>query len=716
VQSSGAGDEQSAETPATSSSKSNLQTFSLMPSATGSYYSNLLSSQASNELGFLAAARRKTTSSSSSTARTSSSLNPVDHNLINESKEKVTAWILDQAKGFKQRYFASAQLKQSKESARKEQPTTAGLDVLEKLKKSVLELDLERDNERYTSSLKQISNILHETDISSFEMIHSGLIERLLAFLSVYDAQAPSSNAPSLIDASVFSALGVKPSYVADLNALVANESKVLKCKQFLSVFSHLPLAYFGQKDEESANESSYFGALVSKLHSCVNQLEQFAVKVNDVPNSIGYGKSAIKFFNTHQIKCSLERHPSAETPAKSSPQTTQSTQLRQWKGGHVKVDPLAVVGTIEKYLLMRGIHKPAAAAPPSLISASFPTSSHHLAWLKAKSAPTAVAKPKSKSPSGLFGLKAAAERASDRFKLKKSGKESKKAAVKLEMSPAASSSSNSTLIGSAAAPTVEKKSKGRKAAAKKAKPPKSSPKIEEAAEEEAELQFNADVSDEQMLEATAEEEAASEILDESYDDQLVEDESDELNYDDEDVDEEDEIDEDDEEEEEEEDEEEEGEEDDEDEDDIDTHMNALLRTNRSSTTSAAKSFFLSSFGASASTAYPKLELLINEHVLPSNMTIYQAIKQYSCAQASSAQPDDNDMDSSLLNNSIWSKVHAIHYRLASAPTPLPEKSETEQTKRATRTSGSGLGNYKKKFLLNFCGIERRSLALKFID
>ena len=662
-----------------------------MPSATGSYYSNLLSSQASNELGLLAAARRKTASSSSNSARTSSSLNPVDHNLINESKEKVTAWILDQAKGFKQRYFASAQLKQSKESAKKEQQNTAGLDVLEKLKKSVLELDLERDNERYTSSLKQISNILHETDISSFEMIHSGLIERLLAFLSVYDAQN-TSNVPNLIDVSVFSALGVQPSYVADINTVVSNEYKVLKCKQFLNVFSHLPLAYFGKKDEESTNESSYFGALVSKLHSCVNQLEQFAVKVNDVPNSIGYGKSAIKFFNTHQIKCSLERHPSAETPAKSSPQTTQSTQLRQWKGGHVKVDPLAVVGTIEKYLLMRGIHKP-AAAPPSLISSSFPTSSHHLAWLKAKSAPTTVAKPKSKSPSGLFGLKAAAERASDRFKLKKSTKESKKPAVKLEVSPAASSSSNSTVIGLA---TVEKKSKGRKTAKKAGAKSKSSPKIDEQLEEEAEeeaeadteLQFNADVSDEQMLEA---EEAASEILDESYDDQLVEDESDELNYDDEDVDEEDELDEDEDEEEEEED----------DEDDIDTTMNALLRTNRSSTTSAAKSFFLSSFGAtaaSASTAYPKLELLINEHVLPSNMTIYQAIKQFSCPQASSAQPDDNDMDSSLLNNSIWSKVHAIHYRLASAPTPIPEKTETEQTKRATRTSGSGLGNYTKIF------------------
>lgn len=48
------------------------------------------------------------------------------------------------------------------------------------------------------------------------------------------------------------------------------------------------------------------FGALVSKLSSCVSQLEQFPVKVHDLPAGSGAGRggtSALKFFNTHQLK-----------------------------------------------------------------------------------------------------------------------------------------------------------------------------------------------------------------------------------------------------------------------------------------------------------------------------------------------------------------------------------------------------------------------------
>lgn len=48
------------------------------------------------------------------------------------------------------------------------------------------------------------------------------------------------------------------------------------------------------------------FGALVAKLNSCVAQLEQFPVKVHDLPAGSGAGRggtSALKFFNTHQLK-----------------------------------------------------------------------------------------------------------------------------------------------------------------------------------------------------------------------------------------------------------------------------------------------------------------------------------------------------------------------------------------------------------------------------
>lgn len=82
------------------------------------------------------------------------------------------------------------------------------------------------------------------------------------------------------------------------------------------------------------------FGSFVAKLQGCVTQLEQFPVKVHDF-----YGRSntsALKFFNTHQLKCNLQRHPDC-------------TNLRQWKGGTVKIDPLALVQAIERYLVVRG-------------------------------------------------------------------------------------------------------------------------------------------------------------------------------------------------------------------------------------------------------------------------------------------------------------------------------------------------------------------------
>lgn len=41
-------------------------------------------------------------------------------------------------------------------------------------------------------------------------------------------------------------------------------------------------------------------------------------------------------------FQCNLQRHPDC-------------TNLRQWKGGAVKIDPLALVQAIERYLVVRG-------------------------------------------------------------------------------------------------------------------------------------------------------------------------------------------------------------------------------------------------------------------------------------------------------------------------------------------------------------------------
>lgn len=57
---------------------------------------------------------------------------------------------------------------------------------------------------------------------------------------------------------------------------------------------------------------------------------------------SLNRGSQALKFFNTHQLKCQLQRHPDC-------------ANVKQWKGGPVKIDPLALVQAIERYLVVRG-------------------------------------------------------------------------------------------------------------------------------------------------------------------------------------------------------------------------------------------------------------------------------------------------------------------------------------------------------------------------
>ena len=59
---------------------------------------------------------------------------------------------------------------------------------------------------------------------------------------------------------------------------------------------------------------------------------------------SLNRGSQALKFFNTHQLKCQLQRHPDC-------------ANVKQWKGGPVKIDPLALVQAIERYLVVRGIY-----------------------------------------------------------------------------------------------------------------------------------------------------------------------------------------------------------------------------------------------------------------------------------------------------------------------------------------------------------------------
>lgn len=230
------------------------------------------------------------------------------------NRDKVKTWIREQAALFLATYFST-----KPEAAAGGSPAAevsgggggggiAALSVLGELTTLVQRLDLEA--EKAHDVLNKIRAIVTDSDVSSFEILHSGLVRSMLKYLT---ADTPQRNE---------------------------------RLRMFLREFLHCT------PEEHPSGAAPHFLALMNKLSGCVNQLEQFPVRVHDLPapagtsgTSGGYfrsGTSALRFFNTHQLKCNLQRHPSCYN-------------VKQWKGGPVKIDPLALVQAIEKYLVIRG-------------------------------------------------------------------------------------------------------------------------------------------------------------------------------------------------------------------------------------------------------------------------------------------------------------------------------------------------------------------------
>jgi E3 ubiquitin-protein ligase TRIP12 len=226
------------------------------------------------------------------------------------NREKIRAWIKEQAKIFEEKYFTTKDedgLNDTNDSN-----SHPSLNILNRLTYAI-----EMLSENNLTALQEIRSVLMEGDISSFELIHSGLVTKLLAFL------------------------------VSNSDGDECRENR-LRC--FLHVFFGTPIDdHLTINSIDSANlDYRPLAALVSKLNSCVCQLEQFPVRVHDLVGSGSgsiRGASALKFFNTHQLKCNLQRHP-------------ECNNLRQWRGGPVKIDPLALVQAIERYLVIRGYGK----------------------------------------------------------------------------------------------------------------------------------------------------------------------------------------------------------------------------------------------------------------------------------------------------------------------------------------------------------------------
>ncbi|KAL5247172.1 hypothetical protein ACHWQZ_G019131 [Mnemiopsis leidyi] len=222
------------------------------------------------------------------------------------SKDDLQQWVRHQADKFCQKYL-------SEETEQTSSPTV--LDILSNAVNQLSSITDTRDSE---TPLKQIKSLLldksrdtaHDVTLrssadasvggtlSSFELLHAGLIETLLKFLT----PQPSDRETDVLQ-------------------------RIIK---LLEVF------VFNAKNEF---DPAPYSALFNKVQQCLSQIEHFPVKVND-----GLGDSLSKVSSTYQIKCLFRKHPD-----------NSSSSIRQWGSGTVKVDPLAYVQALEKYLLSRG-------------------------------------------------------------------------------------------------------------------------------------------------------------------------------------------------------------------------------------------------------------------------------------------------------------------------------------------------------------------------
>ncbi|XP_057273080.1 E3 ubiquitin-protein ligase TRIP12 isoform X2 [Pezoporus wallicus] len=220
---------------------------------------------------------------------------------ISNNREKIKGWIKEQAHKFVERYFSSENMDGS----------NPALNVLQRLCTATEQLNLQVDGG--TECLVEIRSIVSESDVSSFEIQHSGFVKQLLHYLTSK----------------------------CEKDAV----SRDIRLKRFLHVFFSSPLPGEEPLGRLEPLENAPLLALVHKMNNCLSQMEQFPVKVHDFPSGNGTGSrgsQALKFFNTHQLKCQLQRHPDC-------------ANVKQWKGGPVKIDPLALVQAIERYLVVRG-------------------------------------------------------------------------------------------------------------------------------------------------------------------------------------------------------------------------------------------------------------------------------------------------------------------------------------------------------------------------
>jgi E3 ubiquitin-protein ligase TRIP12 len=119
-----------------------------------------------------------------------------------------------------------------------------------------------------------------------------------------------------------------------------------------------------------------------------------------------------------------------------------------------------------------------------------------------------------------------------------------------------------------------------------------------------------------------------------------------------------------------------------------------------------------------------KLQFIMNDQVLPYNMTVYQAIRQY----GGSGMDPGGDLDSDFIDpatsvlgsSGIWSQTHTIYYRpvsedgvSAALPQSVPAKSTSKKNKSPSSKSSKSKKDplWHGKFLVSIFDLLFRSFV-----
>ncbi|XP_076002430.1 E3 ubiquitin-protein ligase TRIP12-like [Genypterus blacodes] len=250
--------------------------------------------------GKLSAQKSNANSEPSQTAGVSGLARAPAKDSISNNRDKIKAWIKEQASKYVERYFNSENLDGS----------NPALNVLQRLCTATEQLNLQVDGG--VECLLEISSIVSESDVSSFEIQHSGLVKQLLVYLT-------SNTERDIL-------------------------SRDVRLKRFLHIFSGCPVPGLEPVSRLDPAENGPFLDLVHKMNSCLSQMEQFPVKVHNLPSGNGNGSRGsqlLKWFNKRQLQRQLD-----------------CTNLKQWQGGPVKIEPLASVQAVERCFFAKGYDK----------------------------------------------------------------------------------------------------------------------------------------------------------------------------------------------------------------------------------------------------------------------------------------------------------------------------------------------------------------------